>query len=164
MATFVAISLHSFEKIPISSQDIVPFVMRAERKAFARHEVFDFPSELMKRNTVLITVLNDALDFPMNTPHLVAYLAFTRSHNAITIHKMSVLEKYRRLGIAEKLLTSQIKAVRQRECTKIIRLWVDEQNIPARGLYQKLGFKEVNKVKNYYAPHRTGLSMTLDPE
>jgi len=52
---------------------------------------------------------------------------------------------YRRIGIAIKLIETLINEAK-RQGLKIILLDVHENNLPARNLYNKLGFKEVGKI------------------
>lgn len=163
MATITTMSLRTGKHLPVSKQAVLPQVERAERKNFPRHEAFDFPLELKKRNLDLVVLLKDDDILPRETPKVAAYAVFVHSKpgNFVMLHKICVLDDFRRQGIAKKILANQIQKYTSCGCSKI-QLWVDEQNMPARSLYESAGFQETNRVGNYYAPGRTGLQMSLN--
>ncbi|KAI4126941.1 MAG: hypothetical protein LQ338_003463 [Usnochroma carphineum] len=142
------------KRIPL----ILDQVKHAERKVFPRNEAFDFDTELKKRSTELMVVL-DAIETATD-PVVVAYAVYNFTPQAVLLHKVCVLEKYRRQGIAKKLLLSQHRRLALRGCSKV-QLWVDEGRIPARRLYENIGFEEVGRVEDYYSPNRTALRMVL---
>ena len=163
MATIITLSLQTGKHLPVSKQAVLSQVERAEKKNFARHEAFDFHLELKKRSVDLVINLKDDGISPGETPMVAAYSVFVHSKpgNSVMLHKICVLDDFRRQGIATKILVAQTQKYTNRGCSKI-QLWVDEQNMPARSLYESAGFQEMNKVENYYAPGRTGLQMSLD--
>ena len=163
MATVVTLSLQTGKHLPVSKQAVLPQIERAEKKNFARHEAFDFHLELNKRNVDLVIILKDGGISPRETPTVAAYSVFVHSKpgSFVMLHKICVLEDFRRQGIAKKILATQTEKYASRGCFKI-QLWVDEQNMPARSLYESAGFQETNKVDDYYAWGRTGLQMSLD--
>lgn len=163
MATITTMSLQTGKHLPVSKQAVLPQVERAEKKNFARHEAFDFHLELKKRNVDLVIMLKGDSISLRETPMVAAYSVFVHSKpgNFVNLHKICVLDDFRRQGIAKKILTTQTQKYKNRGCSKI-QLWVDEQNMPARSLYESAGFQETNKVDDYYAPGRTGLQMSLD--
>ena len=163
MATIIAMSLQTGKHLPVSIQAVLPQVERAEKKNFARHEAFDFHLELKKRNVDLVIILKDDGIPPRETPMVAAYSVFVhcKPGNFVMLHKVCVLDGFRCQGIAKKILATQIEKYTSRGCSKI-QMWVDEQNMPARSLYESAGFQEMNKVDNYYAPGRTALQMSLD--
>ena len=158
MATFTPLSLQTGKYFPASKQAVLAQVQRAEKKNFPRHESFDFESELRKRNVELVAVLNEDTSGPI----LIAYLIFVHAKpgNFVWLHKICVLEQFRRQNTASTMLKTMAERYKGRGCSKI-QLWVDEQNLPARGLYEGAGFQDVNKVEDYYTPGRTGIRMAL---
>jgi len=71
--------------------------------------------------------------------------------NSLTGHILTIdiLPIHRRKGIAQSLL-QKIEKIFKEKSVKACRLEVREDNIAALGLYQKLGYKKVAKLKNYY--------------
>lgn len=160
MAAITCLSLDLFK--PLMPQpartEIMAWVKHAERRNFPRNETFDFDTELKKRNTEL-TVVSDESLFP-NSKAVIAYLVFTRNQRTALLHKICVMEEHRRQGIARRMLKSQIEKLRSRNCERVL-LWVDEMRMPARCLYAGLGFKDSDRLEDYYAPGRVGVRMTL---
>lgn len=149
-----------FEQLanPVLRKPILNWVMHAEKKLFPRNEVFDFDSELKKHNTDLIIVLDEKL-LP-NPIALIAYLVHASYKKTALLHKVCVLEKHRRHGMARRMLQLQIGKLESRGYG-VIKLWVDENREPARSLYTEMGFKELDRVGGYYAPGRAGIQMAL---
>ena len=143
---------------PIPLAEILDQVKRTERKTFPRSEAMSFGREFQKRNFELIVVVDDVLR--TTQPVLVGYVAFTRMKGTALLHKVCVLEKYRRQGIASKALQIQFEKLNTQGC-RTIQLWVDKLRTPAKHLYCKLGFVEVQVVEDYYAPGRSGVKMEL---
>jgi len=71
--------------------------------------------------------------------------------NSLTGHILTIdiSPIHRRKGTAQKLL-QKIEKIFKEKGVKACRLEVREDNIAALRLYQKLGYKKVAKLKNYY--------------
>ena len=67
----------------------------------------------------------------------------------IEIMNIATHKHYRRMGIAKKILQQMEKDAKQKQIKKIL-LEVNEKNIPAIQLYQKMGFVQVGKRPKYY--------------
>lgn len=154
----LSLDLYGLVKAPPPRTDIITWVKHAERRNFPRNEAFDFDTELTKRNMELIVLLDESL-FP-NSKALIAYLVFARNQRTALLHKMCVLEEHRRQGIATRILKVQIEKLRSQNCSRIL-LWVDEMRMPARRLYAGLGFNDLDRMEDYYAPGRVGVRMIL---
>lgn len=76
---------------------------------------------------------------------IIAHMAtdpnFKRRNDSIYIINIVVLDKYRRQGIAQKLIHTACKYYLENDSNSIISLNVDKDNIAAINLYKKLGFK-----------------------
>lgn len=62
---------------------------------------------------------------------------------------VAVRPECRRKGVAEALIAALIAELKERE-SRCLTLEVRYSNAPARALYEKLGFLEVGRRKNYY--------------
>ena len=62
---------------------------------------------------------------------------------------VAVHPDHRRKGIAEALVTELVEALKKRE-SRCLTLEVRASNEPAKALYEKLGFVQVGRRKNYY--------------
>ena len=62
---------------------------------------------------------------------------------------IAVHPDYRRRGLAEQLVASLVEALAERE-NHSLTLEVRASNVPAIALYEKTGFAQVGRRKNYY--------------
>jgi ribosomal-protein-alanine N-acetyltransferase len=73
------------------------------------------------------------------------------------ILNVAVKRQYRRRGIAESLIRSQLKANKGNWF-----LEVRESNLPARSLYDKIGFRQTGRRPHYYSdPPESGIVMSI---
>ena len=62
---------------------------------------------------------------------------------------VAVHPDYRRKGIAEALVNGLVEELKRKE-SRCLTLEVRASNVPAIALYEKLGFSEIGRRKNYY--------------
>lgn len=80
-----------------------------------------------------------------------------------TLEKIAVAPQFRRQGVAEEILKSYLRLGQAH--LAFLTLEVRESNAPAIALYEKLGFREVGRRKNYYREeHEDALLMTVEFE
>ncbi|KAL9602272.1 MAG: hypothetical protein Q9219_001997 [cf. Caloplaca sp. 3 TL-2023] len=158
MATCTFWSFDLCRALKLPKESILDQVKLAERKTFPRNEAFDFDTELRKRNAELLVLL-DTTD-SISNPSLVAYAVYVHTAKVALLHKVCVLEKYRRQGVARRMLVFHHERLARRDCGKV-ELWVDEDRIAAKQLYESIGFEVVSRVEDYYGPSRTALRMVL---
>lgn len=80
---------------------------------------------------------------------VVGYITYSVVLDEIQIANVATHPDYRRIGVAEKLLTFLYeKAVKDN--MSFITLEVRQNNAPAIKLYEKCGYTEVGRRKNYY--------------
>ncbi|KAI9847135.1 MAG: hypothetical protein M1838_000992 [Thelocarpon superellum] len=127
-----------------------------ERKTFPTNEALDLDNELKKRNTVLLLAQGEQ----SVQADVVAYLIYARNRRLALLHKLCVVESFRRRGLAKLMLHHLHQTLLDQGCTQV-QLWVDEARAPAKCLYDACGFEVVQCVENYYGPGRTGLKMIL---
>ncbi|KAF2092362.1 acyl-CoA N-acyltransferase [Rhizodiscina lignyota] len=134
---------------------MVSKVKSIEKRSFPRSEALDFDAELKKCNTtLLVATLNRE-----SREKLGGYCVFARVRRDVLLHKICVEEDVRRQGIAYAMIQHVRQTVGQKS-DKII-LWVDEARLPARKLYERCGFAELETCLDYYGPGRHGLKMIL---
>lgn len=130
-------------------------VAKLERKNFPSSEGFDYDVELRKKSIGLIVAFRET------APNVVvAYLVYQRVKRVTWLHKLCVVEEERQKGIGRSLIHALRHQMESSGCERI-QLWVDEHRIPAKALYDSLGFSQVEHRPNYYAPGRSGLKMEL---
>ena len=66
------------------------------------------------------------------------------------IEEVFVLPEVRRKGIAKELILKAIAFLKEQKIDRVL-LEVREGNTPARKLYERCGFSEINRRKKYYS-------------
>ncbi len=85
----------------------------------------------------------------MDGEKLVGYVGSQTVLGETDVMNVAVSPDYRRQGIAEGLILALIAALKARE-SHCLTLEVRDSNASARALYEKLGFSEIGRRKNYY--------------
>ena len=85
----------------------------------------------------------------MDGEKLVGYVGSQTVLGETDMMNVAVSPDYRRQGIAEGLILALIAALKARE-SHCLTLEVRDSNASARALYEKLGFSEIGRRKNYY--------------
>lgn len=67
-------------------------------------------------------------------------------HHTAEMHTVRVNEKFRRIGVASKLIESALMLSKQKSI-EIMTVWVDGNNLSAIRLYHKAGFMEYGRLK-----------------
>ena len=80
---------------------------------------------------------------------VVGYIGSQSSADETDVMNVAVHPDYRRRGIAESLIESLIRELKNRG-SHALMLEVRDSNAPAIALYEKLGFQQVGLRKNYY--------------
>lgn len=80
---------------------------------------------------------------------IIGYAAFSCILDEATLERIGIAPEYQELGYGEKLLHYSIQILKERIIKKIF-LEVNEKNIPAKRLYQKLAFKKIGIRPQYY--------------
>lgn len=140
--------------------EILSGIARVEKKTFPAKEAFSFGEELWRKkpNTRVLYATSATTD---PSPPVIAYAVYVRQKGVALLHKVCVVERYRRQGVGQKLM-DYVRHRLQKEGCQYIQLWVDKAREPARSLYLRNGFEEREEIPDYYAPGRTGIRMVLD--
>ena len=91
---------------------------------------------------------------------VVGFIIIKTILDEIEIMNVSIHKLFRRKGIAKELLIKIIEYAKQNNIIKI-NLEVNEKNIAAISLYEKLNFKQVGLRKKYYNRKDSAILMTL---
>lgn len=93
---------------------------------------------------------------------IVAYGGFWMLLDEAHLTKVTVAPAFRRHGLGERLMQHLIRRAQQAGAL-LMRLEVRESNLPARQLYEKLGFQQTGLRKGYYAKtNEAAVVMTCD--
>ncbi len=116
--------------------------------AKAEEEIFSDPwSE--KDITSLISTEGSMCYTALSDGKVIGYLIGRQISPEGEIYRLATLPKYRRRGVAYRLLDYTVKCERGRGLENLF-LEVRERNLPARRLYRSYGFREIGVRKNYY--------------
>ena len=85
----------------------------------------------------------------MDGETVVGYVGSQSVLGETDMMNIAVSPNYRRQGIAEKLVVELIEKLREKGNHSLM-LEVRSSNDPAKNLYEKLGFEQVGRRKNYY--------------
>jgi len=113
-----------------------------EREAFTKQQIAHLLTDYNSISLVA-KVNGEIIGF------IIGMVYFERNSLVGHILTIDVSPTYRRKGIAKRLL-QEIEKIFKEKRVKACRLEVREDNIAALSLYQKLGYKKVARLKNYY--------------
>ena len=80
---------------------------------------------------------------------IIGRIDLMRNHPVGHIMTIDVVPVHRRKGIGQKLML-EIEALFKQKGVRECRLEVRESNLTAISLYEKLGYKKISKLENYY--------------
>ena len=93
---------------------------------------------------------------------VIGYVGSQSSIDEADVMNVAVHPDFRRQGIAEKLIDRLVEALKERGIHALL-LEVRVSNAPAIALYEKLGFSQVGRRKNYYHnPKEDALILRID--
>lgn len=136
-------------------------------KATNVDEVLDIENNCFEEKWSKETLLNE-ISLP-NKHYLIAkynneivgYIGVEECYDELSLLKVGVKENFRNYGVGTKLLSYTIDLQKQKGLKKYF-LEVNVNNIIAKNLYKKLGFKQVSIRKNYYKNGDDCLVMLLE--
>ncbi len=137
-----------------AEKEHIGLLAELENNCFASPRSFQsFSEEFEKPSYFYLLALN-----PDDTA--VGYIGVQVISGEAYIQNIAVLEKFRRQGVADALLSRAILKAKERE-SYFITLEVRQSNLAALGLYLKQGFKNVGLRRGFYSkPDEDALLMT----
>ncbi len=122
--------------------DDVPAVAALEAENFSRPWSYEAFLDLLSDENYIVLLAKER-------ERVLGYCVLLCTGDEADITNVCTAPAARRRGVGEALLTALIEAGKERGVTEIF-LEVRESNVPARSLYEKLGFEEIGLRKNYY--------------
>ena len=96
-----------------------------------------------------------------NNENVVGYINLLVVDDVAEIINISVLNDFRKKGVGTKLIDFSIKYLIENKFSGVM-LEVNEENLPAISLYDKMGFKKIHIRKKYYEGKYDAIIMKLD--
>ena len=125
---------------------------------FWKYQIF-FEEIVNTTSSYLVAKLDDSFPHLTEKTHIVGFAGFKPIIDEANIMNVVVRKDMRNLGIATKLLEALCKVCVEKGCTSIT-LEVNENNLPAIGLYKKQNFQIIGKRKKYYHGTDDAILMT----
>ena len=142
--------------------EIIPFDQKYA-ESMQKCEEMTLGEEAWTANGIIDTVsLNGAYLVAVENGEYRGHGGFTRVLDEYYITNICVLPEFTRKGIASQILKTMIDFCRN-ENGAFITLEVRESNVSAIKLYEKFGFLEKGRRKNFYSdPKEDAIIMTLE--
>ena len=111
-----------------------------------------YPIDMYSIDTIVSSFENDYYENLVITINgrIIGYISITIIYEECNLVKIIIDENYRKRGYAT-LLIKQIFGDAKEKKAKKIYLEVRSDNIPAKNLYEKMGFERTNTRDKYYA-------------
>ncbi|MCG6151628.1 GNAT family N-acetyltransferase [Leptospira bandrabouensis] len=138
---------HSFRKLGES-----------DLSSLLQWESLCFPGEEWTEKMIQ-THLEFHVAFGLGDPETKSYALVCETPWEIEIFRIATLPNYRKLGLAKELLYNLFLEFPKKE----FFLEVKESNLAAIGLYQSVGFTELERRKKYYPDGSTAVLMKRNP-
>lgn len=146
--------MRSSPQIREAASDDIPLILEVERAcSTAAHwseeqyrKAIDGVGEGPERR-VLVAEMAEA---ELGQGTLVAFLVARRVSEEWELENIAVSQEFRRQGIGMQLLDALLALVQETKGSAVL-LEVRESNMAARQLYEKSGFRETGRRRNYYA-------------
>lgn len=153
----VEATLVDFKELPkTEAHSILAVIAAIEKKSFPTNEALTFNAKfLSKPNTRTLYVADPRVQFSV-----IAYCVCTRFRSALILHKLCVADCFRNQGVGKFLLAQVLKHAERTACSNL-ELWVDPARVTAINLYTNAGLSQQYAVRNYYAPGRDGIKMSI---
>lgn len=82
--------------------------------------------------------------------NIIGYISVTNIYEECNLVKIIIDENHRKKGYATKLINKVLNDAVEKQVQKVY-LEVRSNNIPAKNLYEKIGFKKTNTREKYYS-------------
>lgn len=98
-----------------------------------------------------------------SSDRIVGYGGIAINGESADIHTVGVIEEFRRQGIAKRLM-ARLERWAKDQGAKEFLLEMRVGNLQAQPLYESLGYREISKRKDYYAPGMDAIVMKKEVE
>lgn len=133
-------------------------------------EIFQLEKEIFTRESWSLAQVKEelggarrlyigAINGDLTQGEIVGYGGIALSGESADIHTVAVVEKFRRQGIAKRLMARLERWAKDQGANEFL-LEMRVGNAEAKPLYESLGYREVRVRKDYYAPGMDAIVMS----
>jgi len=134
-------------------------------------EIFNLESNTFKKdaffkNSILNLIINNTFFFKMinndNSNEIVGFIIVIQDQEyRVNLINLLISKQYQNKGYGSHLLKYTLNKIKEMNNIEVIVLNVNSKNKVAIRLYQKFGFRIVQKIENYYRQKKNAYLMIL---
>ncbi len=135
-------------------------------------EIFRLESNTFKKdaffqNSILNLIINNTFFFKLinddNSNEIVGFIIIIQDReDRVNLINLVISKQYQNKGYGSHLLKYTLNKIKEMNNIEVIVLNVNSKNKVAIGLYQKFGFRIVQKIENYYRQKKSAYYMILN--
>lgn len=135
-------------------------------------EIFRLESNTFKKdaffqNSILNLIINNTFFFKLinddNSNEIVGFIIIIQDReDRVNLINLVISKQYQNKGYGSHLLKYTLNKIKEMNNIEVIVLNVNSKNKVAIGLYQKFGFRIVQKIENYYRQKKSAYLMILN--
>ncbi len=144
--------------ITVSIKDLDE-IFRLESNTFRKDAFF--------QNSILNLIINNTFFFKLinddNSNEIVGFIIIIQDReDRVNLINLVISKQYQNKGYGSHLLKYTLNKIKEMNNIEVIVLNVNSKNKVAIGLYQKFGFRIVQKIENYYRQKKSAYLMILN--
>ncbi len=135
-------------------------------------EIFNLESNTFKKdaffkNSILNLIINNTFFFKLinddNSNEIVGFIIVIQDReDRVNLINLLISKQYQNKGYGSHLLKYTLNKIKEMSNIEVIVLNVNSKNEVAIWLYQKFGFRIVQKIENYYQQKKNAYLMILN--
>ncbi|MBA7521826.1 hypothetical protein ES705_13937 [subsurface metagenome] len=135
-------------------------------------EIFRLESNTFKKdaffqNSILNLIINNTFFFKLinddNSNEIVGFIIIIQDReDRVNLINLVISKQYQNKGYGSHLLKYTLNKIKEMNNIEVIVLNVNSKNKVAIGLYQKFGFRIVQKIESYYRQKKSAYLMILN--
>ncbi|GAH58607.1 unnamed protein product, partial [marine sediment metagenome] len=119
------------------------------------------------QNSILNLIINNTFFFKLinddNSNEIVGFIIIIQDReDRVNLINLVISKQYQNKGYGSNLLKYTLNKIKEMNNIEVIVLNVNSKNKVAIGLYQKFGFRIVQKIENYYRQKKSAYLMILN--
>jgi len=131
-----------------------------------RLESNTFKKDAFFKNSILNLIINNTFFFKLindeNSNKIVGFIIIIQDReDRVNLINLLISKRYQNKGYGSHLLKYTLNKIKEMNNIEVIVLNVNSNNKAAISLYQKFGFRIVQKIENYYRQKKSAYLMIL---